>query len=362
MTYFLGLIYLLLALIFRKNKKVTVILAIILILLFGWAGENADSSIYLWRYEGYDSDSLESITEPLFTFIMKAFNACECSFEAFKIILAIFVITSFAIIIAKFTDNINFALLLYFIYPFCMDVVQLRTTLALVFVYFGFLNYFSQKTKVKKIILYCIFVFIAGMIHYSMLVYFILIIPMLIKNNKIKEGALWTILLVEIIFVIVVGNSGQLNGNSTLTNKINFVLNSAQKYNTKAVYKTTFEMIISFVLFYVIADYEYKKTKKDSENRIIIKSTIDFNKYIMLVVPLLTYTVDLYRLQTGLLLLDYITFSYYFDIKNKAQKDEAIFVILSMMLPALILYLLVLNNNNMYTVFLPLFENNTLLQ
>ena len=362
MTYLLGLAYLILALIFKKNKKITFILAIILILLFGWAGENADYLIYLTRYEGYDSDKTEEITEPLFTFIMKIFNDMGCSFEVYKIILAIFVITSIILITSKFTDNINYVLLLYFIYPFCMDVVQLRTTLALVFLYFGFLNYFFQKSKVKKIILFCIFTFIAGMIHYSMLFYFILLIPMLIEDNKIKEGTLWIILLIEIAFVVAIGNLGQLSGNGTLVNKINFVLTGAQKYNIHIVYLTTIRMIISFTLFYFIANYIYKNTKNESENKIIIKSTIDFNKYIMFVVPLLGYTVDLYRLQTVLLLLDYITFSYYFDISERNPKEEGIFVILSVILPILTLYLLVLNNNNINTVFFPLFENNTLLK
>lgn len=71
------------------------------------------------------------------------------------------------------------------------------------------------------------------------------------------------------------------------------------------------------------------------------------------------YFADLYRLQAGLLTLDYITLSYYYQKNNKVG-DNILFKITSMVLPVFILYFYVLNNESALYVIDPLIKNSLL--
>ena len=112
---------------------------------------------------------------------------------------------------------------------------------------------------------------------------------------------------------------------------------------------------ITTLLYYV----EYKKfnTKETFKEIGKVNNTYIMNLYILLLVPFLYYSVDLFRLQLGILFINYIIFSYYY-IYSKNKLNKTIYFIIESLIPIILLYRMVLSNGNLQNVLIPLFTNN----
>ena len=149
MIYLISIIFILLTLVSKKDNKYVFVFGLIFMwVLFGWSYGNADYPIYLGRFYNY-SNTISEITEPLFTNLMSIFNLLKFNYQEFLIIISAIILTIYGIFINKMTKNINFVLLLYFIFPFSMDVVQLRYTIATTIIIIGF-YYLIKKDKKER--------------------------------------------------------------------------------------------------------------------------------------------------------------------------------------------------------------------
>lgn len=370
MTIILSLLFILLAIYKKDSKIISVILLLILIIMFGWSSQMADTSIYIDRLEHYNNKSNMTYNEPLFTLIMKFFNNLGFSFESFKIFISIFCLLTMYIIIRKSISNINYVLLLYFIFPFCMDVVQIRYTMAITFIYIGIFFLLNETKKTKALSLYILFNIIAGLIHYSTFLYLAIIIPAFLIDYKKCNKYIIIILIIEIA-IISSASLSQLFGNTMMASKIERVLRfSSIKYNMGTYIYRGIQIIISLIVYYYLnrkVNKKFKENKVD-ENKVEKNNFIlNINKFILIVLPLLMFSVDFYRIQTGLLILNYISFSWYFNKKEIKTKytiniNELSFHLISLILPVINLYMLVLNSSNTINVVLvPLFKYNILL-
>lgn len=360
----LFLIYILLiiaGLVFKKNKFVSIVMLVFMWILFGWSYGNADYSIYLVRYNYYSNNWVSSITEPIFTILMKLFNGLGFNYQQFLIILSIIGLLIYYIFAKSQTENVNVALSFYMIFPLCMDICQIRFYIASIFVYIGFYFLFNEKISQRKsMALYILFATIATMCHFGAI--FTLLFVLAKKYSKQKCEFI-VVGLIAIIFLFEFAGFNRLsdlpNFSSSFFNKIIYVIRNAEKYNIREIIKAYFRMIIFFFCFFL-------------EYLILIKSNINkekFNKLnlafkinilALIIFPLIFVSLDLYRIQFLLTFANYVTFtSFIVPVKIGHINKKNVLINSSLLIYSIVLlFILVLSNQNIVTVFWTIFSQN----
>lgn len=198
------------------------------------------------------------------------------------------------------------------------------------------------------------------MCHFSILFYLIFLIPEFIKEKNVKIIVFIIIFVLEIIIVLMLEKINHLDGNSLLIRKINnILLFTNSSYTNKDFKNRLFNMLFIFGITTLLYYVEYKKfnTKETFKEIGKVNNTYIMNLYILLLVPFLYYSVDLFRLQLGILFINYIIFSYYY-IYSKNKLNKTIYFIIESLIPIILLYRMVLSNGNLQNVLIPLFTNN----
>lgn len=356
---------------YAKNKKYLLYTSLAFLwILYGWSSGNADTNIYISRY--YNYDAFHNL-EPLFKELMNISNKLGLSYQQYLIIISAICLCIISITILKLTDNFCYVIALYSIYPFIMDVTQVRQFIATTVIIFGFRFLLSSNNK--NIYKYIICVIIAFLIHVSAVMYILLILP---KILNLRKTIYFTIISILIIILTIHTNiiykiSSILHINTKISETI---IATSHVYTGKSLLVYRVEIFIYFTLAMITLIYiRYKKkdrlnkqlTKITKGNYIIQSKVIDFtikaNIVMLILIPLLAYSADLYRIQHGIFLLNYIAMSYGL-IKYKKRfiifgtKTDLIQVILSLVfsLSNMVLWLLITNTIN--TVFYPFFDNN----
>lgn len=146
------------------------------ILMFNIA--NADFETYSYIFE---SDDALGLTEFGFRFLIRAikFMGGE-SYSWILIFTGILIFITFSRY-SKYIKNLNFIVLLYFIFPFMMDIIQIRNTIMVMFILNGILEYALKRKKIAILLILIGSAFhIYGIIWILLLVY----IELIEKLNK----------------------------------------------------------------------------------------------------------------------------------------------------------------------------------
>ena len=364
MLYFFTLLEMLIAFIKKNSKVITFVLLATMFIIATFSSETADFTIYEGRYYHYDVAFLYDQTEPLYTLIIKMARFLNLPYRLFLGIEYAIIIISFSCFVKKFSNNYNWILVLYLIWPFCRDVVVLRTTLGAAFVYIGF-NFLLKDGK-KNLLKYIICVLIAGLIHYSMFFFLIMAAIEIIKSREnVTENRLLVIFFVIFVIELVVFKVfPQLPFTGRMMNKINYVLSRQTDVTNLVSAPGTVRTVFMFAIYYLLHIQVHQKVKARNEiDKVKLSEKIFYvNLYVLLIIPLLSYVPDLWRLQQILALLCYVEFSFYFsNSKNrKTTKNELIFFIECIIYALTYLFIIVLKTDQLDTVFRALFENNIL--
>lgn len=365
MLYFLIIWEMLLSFLKRNSKIVTFIILISLFSIAAFSYGTADFEIYEGRYNYYDVKFIISQTEPLYTLLIKLARRINLPYRVFLAIEYFVIIGSFSYFVKKFTKNANFILFLYIIWPFCRDVVVLRTTLGSAFVYIG-LNFLLKGGK-RNVLIYSFFVLVGGLIHYSMLFFELLVIIDILKNKEVnKQKSLLLVfgaLFCAELFIFKVFPNLPFTG--TLMNKINFVLQRGIENKNILKAPGAMRTVLMFIIYYFLHKKVICKLIRQNDNaKIEISEKVFYiNLYVLLIIPLLNYFPDLVRLQQCIALLSYVEFSFYFSKQirmNTIKKSEIIFWGQCMVYALLYLFIIVINTDQIDTVFRSLFEKNLL--
>lgn len=187
MTY--AIIGLLSAATLIKGKKKSNILDIIfLIALFIIGGLSTVRPDYQVYYDFFRIHSLKlgSISEPLYLIINTWASKTGMTYEVF---FALQVAVSLLLLyrVAKFFKaDISVVLMLFAIFPFAINVVQIRNFFSFSIVIYGFVflyKYYSEG-KGKDLFAYIVIVILASLIHYVAAFFFICLIPILFRKMK----------------------------------------------------------------------------------------------------------------------------------------------------------------------------------
>lgn len=344
----------------KKNYYIFYIIFFIIVMGLNIHHLNYGSSSYnnydFYNYYTLYKSSANAISdrnaEIGFKILFYLFNQIGLKFYQARLLISVVGYLLIISTIKKYTNNINYVLLLYLFYPFINDVIQIRNFLAVSIFIFS-TRFLIEKPKLY-VFKYSLFLLIASLFHISIIYYFLILV--FLKMNK--KQTLYTLFIIMPIFIT-------LSYTDLYKNLILFLFD-----NEKLFYylsrKSTIGFIpisIMFIFRYIVFIIFYKEAINQVNNfdNIYYKKNIydiifKMNMAAFLIFPLLVYNYNFIRLYRNILILNYVLYSDVIYIIRKNGKKGNLYIFLSLIL-VLILFLqfYVLHYD---TQILPVFQDN----
>lgn len=286
------------------------LMLLIMWIFFGWNTSNADFLNYKHIYDIINYSGGYSGVEFGFEFVMKLSNYLGLSYYSFLKVYSLLGLLFITSSIKKYSNNSTLVLFLYLVYPYLLDVVQIRNFMAMAIMVYG-IRFLVSRDK-KSSILYIISIMVASSFHYSALFYLVFLLVRIKKVKKIFAISLFVIIsgfLTSSVFSGLILNLLRLERYQV------YFVGSTSLYG-KALF--VFYFIASTILIYFI----YKKIIKIKENArnnsmyFISDEQYEFADVVMkiniliLISYVLVYLdVDFVRIYRNILPLNYILFS-----------------------------------------------------
>lgn len=352
----------------KKSNFVFILTGVWIWILIAFSSGLADEAVYIGRYENYRM--FEGLTEPGYAFLMKAFNTYSVPYQTYKMIITAVELVLIMSTIAQLTNYKNFVLAMWMIFPLCMDAVQMRFTLGLSVTIFG-LRYLSQdyvdKYKNEKLTadLRFIICVVAALFHFINILYLTLLIAR--RTKRRRRNIIIATLIIILIFTFVLNTNVLTNIGYAVGvgKKIATALSNTNRLGSNAIRNYSIDIIIRFSLFIIVCFISRYGLKRRNNSAVSTDFIINENIIMLSLMALLQYSVEFYRIQVGLSILNYIYISnYLIDLKDaKAtiiSKGNLIIVLITSLMAIVNLYFLVLNSSNIETVFIPFFFGSML--
>jgi hypothetical protein len=371
MLYVLTFAIIILGLVKKKSNIIFGAMLVWMWLMLGWSSGNADYAIHLGRFENYAV--ISEYTEVLYTALMKLANNAGLTYAQFLPLVMLVYVAMIGYIVKKLSVAPAFVLALYFIFPACMEAVQVRYTLAAAFVLLGFFFLLQEEGRASEVKYICCII-VAALMHVSTILFLLFVF---VKRLSIRKTLVYTGIISGVLYLsrmqMIISLIGRLPGMSEKTSMV--LTSAANRYTNITIMKTTFRCMVFFGLFMVLIYYLKKRNSKYKNNLNLqfIENVEKANIVSLVILPLLSYSVDFYRIQQTLTLLNYCALSYFCyvfptPIKNGdtsiqfvTTKKRLAYIIGCVAMAMINLYYLVLNSNNVQTVFKPFFEDNLFL-
>ncbi|MFA6796611.1 MAG: EpsG family protein [Bacilli bacterium] len=273
-------------------------------LLFAFSQNNADSSIYLVRY--YNYDLLLEQNEPLWNMLMYLFNFLNLSYTFFLIFVSSVYMFSIYFLLRVFSTKRKAIpiLILFIIFPFCIEIVQVRNSLGFAFVNIG-LYYLLRSDDKLDMLRFLAFVLIGTWIHSAMVIYLSFILLKWSKFN-VKKPATWIVsfLLIGVLSFLLYKGPLYTFLKGLDIEKINIVLSLSETRTTQQKISQVMRVGVYFVMIITLLIYAYHQAEE--KNKKFILDLIGLNLIVLIIVPIMAFSIDFYRLQRNLTLLNLI--------------------------------------------------------
>lgn len=341
MGYFISFFLIIFSFLKKDSKILFVLMLSWMWLLFTFNYDNADYEMYRNIYEGHYGSS-----EILFSYLCRFFYNIGFSFEVFRGIYCFVCLILIGTTINKYSNSKNISLVLYFLFPFILDAVQIRHFMAISIITYALplLNENSKKNYIKYIILNLI----AVGFHYATLFYFIFIF---IKKLSLKKVAVISIVL-NILMIIFIKNDliVKILLNILPENKVNIYFISDKLKSSNLLLAQCFLIqIFIFVVIYICYYIYIKNNNQNIENNNIknqinfFKNTLKINMIISILNPAYYYNLDLIRIFRGISVPNYIVIGNTID--NKNSRGNLIPVLMGLFISMLMFWFLIIKMN-----------------
>lgn len=355
----------------KKSKIVFVNFFLLMWIMFGFSYGNADYYSYLHTFENINIIDLNASVGLRFTFGL--FNKLGASYQTFLIIFSLIGLVIISKAIFKYTNNINFVLFLYLLFPFVLDITQIKNFIVTAILTYS-IYYLVSDAKFSTI-KYIIFILLATMFHYASIFYLLLLIVKYFDRRMVS-----IITLITVILLGVAGNTDIFFSIATKilpTEWVSIRLYQGTDVGLYSIILRYFRIVSIFIVYMIISHsvtrfFLSKKQKYIETNNIKILTDIEFklkfidvvtkiNILLLITLPLMAYSQELYRIQQNILLTNYIIFSMGLGI-NKYNTFRRLSLFLLLLFCSFILLYFVVLRYNFDTVFSPVFEQNILLR
>lgn len=366
MLYVMSALLSLFGVIRSRSRIIFFLMSILLIFLLGGSLYNSDRLAYEQYYYGLKTGTSFLKFEIGFELLCRIALFFGFSFQILLFIIAIAGMVLIGVTIKKFTPNITVVLVLYLIYPFILETVQIRNFIAASIIIFAFQYIVAYEKNFKK---YFILVIIASLFHTSALIYFA---AYLIQVRNTKK-MFYTVLLITILSIILFPLMVDVLSLFTTSEKVIAYTTTSTSYLTKFVILIYFAISLLLVKYSIkiveandarikgdlriknVSTYQRSRTIKPLDTAAIMK----INIMCMMVMCFLLNNLNFIRVYRNVFLLNYILFSICMVLLSK---DKKVFYFLAILIYTIITCILFTVLAYASDVIKPFFENNILLE
>lgn len=319
----------------KKLKKILPFsVFLILIILMGANTQNPDT--YIYETLLYNNDEFFS-KDFGFGILMTIFKFFGLNYYHLKMFVSIVGIVLINNTLKKYIKDYKLFFVLYLIYPFFFDVVQVRNFFAMsIFIYA--IQYLLEDTK-KGNIKYILMVLLAATMQKTALIY----LPIVFIKKIDKQKYFKTLMGCTIIFSVCISMY-----KPALQSMIDFLLENVagilEGSASKLSIQTNFGWIVQWMIQtgnYLLVFEGVKIIKKigivNAEENIKIQKyselILNINYYMFLFLPLYILTPTFSRIMRNVLILNYIVYVYVFslikcEIKAEHKKYCRLYIVL----------------------------------
>ncbi|MGY6213107.1 EpsG family protein [Cytobacillus firmus] len=220
----------------RFSKWPVIMFILLLCIIMGANTVNPDIYAYTVTY-----DPNREGTDYGYMLLVKFFNLLGFEYTGFRMITSIFGILLIHQTVKKLIRNHSPFYLLYFIYPFFIDIVQVRNFLVMAL--FIYSIPFLLSNKRLDIVKYIILTLLASTIQLTAIVYLPIVFLIRIRKNVFIRS----ILIITIILLVIVAlNRPLLNSLSTL------IISTLGEYDTRVLDYSHIQTNFGFLLFWFL--------------------------------------------------------------------------------------------------------------
>lgn len=337
----------------KRSKWLVLIQSLFIAAMFALNNGNPDQWKYINLYSQLKSNPVGifsgNIGLNVIFYLSSIFNQYNISI--------FFICVAFLFLMYKgvlfYTKNTSLVFSLYLISPFVIDSIQIKNFFAMiVWLYFSRYLYLSTiKVDVKKnVLMYSIGVLLSSTIHYSFLFTALYVLLAFVNKDNFPKLAI-SLTGIFVILTFIINNLMTIISKLSLTGismfnvlyskiqdyRLNYDVGSAdaRKYVTVIFYIIIF---LVFVFIYLSNGNKNNLIKKESFNFVMGVTALS-----VMIIPLIDYSQEIYRIQRNLLILYYSIFACAFDNKiieyGKLKIFRLIFVFINISVAFYYLYI-----------------------
>ena len=160
-----------------KSKKIAVVVAAFMVVIFGFNTASGDYSMYKWIYEElytWKGIGLLGAHEPGFELLMIICKALNLSYQSFRVVIGIVCALLTYKTTCRLTEYPAVAMVIYILNPFMGFVSGIRAGISSVVVMYALADLMYAKDK--PILKYILGIMVATMFHYSAIAYLLLLV------------------------------------------------------------------------------------------------------------------------------------------------------------------------------------------
>lgn len=334
MQYIIAVIFIILGVFSKRSKVYTICFISFLCVLIGLNIHhlsnsnyyNMDFTNYYTLYLGNENGISGRDIEIGFQFIMVLCNKLGITFNMFRLLISIVGYVLIYDTIKKYTKYINYVFLLYFIFPFLNDAIQIRNFLSMSIIIYAF-RYLIENKKNNNI-KYILCIIIASSIHITSLFYLIFLLARVFRKRFI--------LGVSIYFSVILVILSYTNLYPTLvsfiikSNKVISYFDRRTTWGLIIVFGVLIMLVMSFYIMHKKCYLYYLNNITKNTSLKLRKEFLDIlwkcNILLIITAPLLVYDFNFIRLYRNILFLNYIVFVHAILIAKKNKQELMIYV------------------------------------
>lgn len=345
---------------------VTILMFFLLVVLMGGSISNIDYSIYENMY------NLNNFTKDIgFGVLINISNTIGLNFLVFKLIISLFGLSLIYHSLGKLKISKYYFSILYLIYPFFFDVVQIRNFLTMAIVVFAIS--LQIKNKSRKTITFIFLILIAASIQKIALAY----LPIILVSNRHKNKLSYLITGILITSSMALVLSG--NASNVVSQVINYVSNYFVGLENYVEVNTELGWIISIFqqvmnVFLVFSSKKIfislnKNTLENVEETLInkqykfIQLILNINILMLLYVPLFTIDENFTRIIRNIMVINLFVYSLCIEKIMSFYREQGHFLVKYLIYTGGIyiyqIYLFFLLNRSYWdTIVMPIIKDN----
>lgn len=253
------------------------------------------NSIYAYdsiSYRYYFETTYTNYTTDYAFYILTNFiSNLTSNYNLYRMIIGIISLVPILLIIRRYTiNNMYLFLLLNLIYPFLLNFITLKNTIASVLAFFAFYIWINLKNKNLATIFALIIIAISSLFHNTSVLYFFILITFLIirkiKKDKILFLMMTSFFLISVYFI----RSGFFDGILELLVGED---NTSYLYRLNEVgYGFIFVLLIQIMYLIILKYYINKKTNEEINN--IDKEILSIHYSLFILLPIYSINTLVY--------------------------------------------------------------------